>query len=157
MYKNDYYAMASVMVDDPDDFAEVFFSITDVNACNKYGQTALMLAVKLDLHDISFDLINHHDIDMDKRNGNGDTAFMMSIRHKPYILTLLAFLNKPGHDLNAVDNRGRSALLLAAEFNLPSFWGESCHAPHTKLNDESRTTWFAIISQRGTGLFCHLT
>ena len=97
--------------------AEVFFSITDVNACNKYGQTALMLAVKLDLHDISFDLINHHDIDMDKRNGNGDTAFMMSIRQKPYILTLPAFLNKPGHDLNAVDNRGRSALLLAAEFN----------------------------------------
>ena len=117
MYKNDYYAMASVMVDDPADFAEVFFSITDVNACNKYGQTALMLAVKLNLYDIALDLINHHSIDVNKRNSKGETAFMMTIRYYAFIPLLLAFKKKHGFDINVVDNRGRSAFLLAAEFN----------------------------------------
>ena len=88
----------------------------DVNAKDKYGMTALMLAVRDNSNAEVIKILINAGADVNAKHNYGWTALMWAAHHNSNAEVIKALLNA-GTDVNAKDNDGMTALMLAVENN----------------------------------------
>lgn len=85
----------------------------DINTKNRYGETALIYAVKYRaLADVQF--LVQEGADINARNKYGETALMYAAQHRD--LADVQFYVREGADINARDENGKTALMGAIRF-----------------------------------------
>ena len=85
----------------------------NVNAKNKYGNTALINACYNGNLDMVHTSLNSDDIDVNIKNNNGDTALTFA-SHKGHLDVVRALLNRDGIDVNIMNIYGNTALICAS-------------------------------------------
>ena len=86
----------------------------DVNAKDKFGNTALLLAAHLGSLDLLTGLLSAG-ADLDEKDDDGETALMSAVAAGD--AGCVQALLKAGADMNARNDEGKTALALAREYN----------------------------------------
>ncbi len=86
----------------------------DINAVNKQGETALMLAAHEGYTGLVVNLLGRPDLDVNLVDIEKGWTALMSAAEKGHHAAVKALLGRPEVDINVVSKGGNSALMLAA-------------------------------------------
>lgn len=113
----------AVKARDSDLVKQLLYSSIDINAQDKYGSTALHVAVRMELDDIVSILLEHPDIDVNSKEPNGNTPLLVALSEDDYFSQrqniVKQLIANPSVNVNAVNHYGKTALyLVCSSINL---------------------------------------